>query len=130
MPTNIPFVEKCAAHPAFREGGVTTGFLDIYADDVAIPEGKEASDVSKGLAALTLVKEAVTASNGFIGSGWRLHGRAEKVIRVKNAAGEEESVTVWSNRDGSYDIQVAPGKIFEGVTGEYDKADRKLTGEQ
>ena len=34
MPTNIAFVEKCADHAAFREGGVTTGFLDIYADDV------------------------------------------------------------------------------------------------
>mmetsp|Transcript_26240 Transcript_26240/g.54667 ORF Transcript_26240/g.54667 Transcript_26240/m.54667 type:complete len:720 (-) Transcript_26240:44-2203(-) len=126
MPTNIPFVEKCAAHPAFREGGVTTGFLDIYADDVAIPEGKAASNISKGLAALTLAKEAVVGDGGYIGTGWRLNGRAEKVIKVKDDSGEEQSVTVWSNRDGSYDIQVAEDVVFERVTGEYDKEERQV----
>jgi 3-methylcrotonyl-CoA carboxylase alpha subunit len=55
MPTNIPFVEKCASHPSFREGGVTTGFLDIYEEDVKVEEGERGTDEGIAIAAVARV---------------------------------------------------------------------------
>jgi len=54
LPNNIEFVEKCAKHPAFREGGVTTAFLDLYKEDVAVEENSSGSTVSRALAAAAL----------------------------------------------------------------------------
>ncbi|GMI02803.1 hypothetical protein TrVE_jg10625 [Triparma verrucosa] len=127
MPTNIPFVEKCAAHEAFRKGGVTTGFLEIYADDVQIPEGVEASDTAKGLAALALAIEGIKSTNGFVDNGFRLHGREQRILNFKSNDDTTSQINVWSNRDGSYDIEVSPDKVFTNVKGSYDVANRTIT---
>ncbi|GMH77781.1 hypothetical protein TL16_g07531 [Triparma laevis f. inornata] len=127
MPTNIPFVEKCAAHEAFRKGGVTTGFLEIYADDVQIPEGVEASDTAKGLAALALAIEGIKSTNGFVESSFRLHGRAQRILQFKSNDDTKSQINVWSNKDGSYDIEVSPDTTFTNVKGSYDVANRTIT---
>ena len=86
MPTNISFVEKCADHPAFREGGVTTGFLDIYADDVKVVLDQDRDmNVARGVAAFAKFLEDENRVEGKGGVG-----------------AEEEGHSNWSTKQGSW----------------------------
>jgi 3-methylcrotonyl-CoA carboxylase alpha subunit len=73
MPTNIAFVEKCARHPSFREGGVTTGFLDIYEDDVKVEEGERSTDEAIAMAAVARVTRDREANR----DGWNAFTESE-----------------------------------------------------
>ncbi len=84
MPTNIDFVQKCADHPAFREGGVTTGFLDIYADDVRVSEAPPSS-VAHALAACALLHAPPKADAFSTLTNFRTHGTASKTIPFSSA---------------------------------------------
>jgi hypothetical protein len=85
MPTNIEFVEKCADHPAFRAGGVDTGFLEIYADDVAVTENNTGSPVARALASAALLaasKDRATPPSAYSDlANFRVHGEATKTFK-------------------------------------------------
>eukprot|EP00520_Triparma_pacifica_P014864 CAMPEP_0118664062 /NCGR_PEP_ID=MMETSP0785-20121206/17792_1 /TAXON_ID=91992 /ORGANISM="Bolidomonas pacifica, Strain CCMP 1866" /LENGTH=634 /DNA_ID=CAMNT_0006557903 /DNA_START=127 /DNA_END=2029 /DNA_ORIENTATION=- len=128
MPTNIPFVEKCAKHEEFRKGGVTTGFLDIYADDVKVEEGMKSSEESRAMAAVARVtrdREANRSSNAFTDSegAWRGHGRAMTKLEME---GCDEPVEVWQNRDGTFDVDLGSGKTFENIKVAWDREDKGM----
>jgi len=157
MPTNIAFVEKCADHQAFREGGVTTGFLDIYADDVAIADDQDFTPVAKGVAAFVkrVVDEGrVGVSNlvqarrasgdpwSSLGGSWNLAGNAERDVNF--ATDEDESVSEGNDAcvakcstDGGFTFHFGHGEedsvAVNGFVGEDNKfnvvvGERRIAG--
>jgi len=129
MPTNIPFVEKCARHEEFRRGGVTTGFLDIYAEDVRIEEAAKGSDEAVAMAGVAKVCRDRESNRGendpFTSSGgaWRSHGRAMEELEIE---GSEGTTKVWQNRDGSFDVEMEGGRKFEGVKVDWDGEGKRM----
>ena len=48
--TNIPFLMRAIAHPAFRSGGYDTGFIGKYPELTAAPESAPLSDAAAEIA--------------------------------------------------------------------------------
>ena len=136
MPTNIPFVEKCATHKVFRDGSATTAFLDLYADDVRISEGGPPSKTSRVIAALAVsLRDAEKYGSGGDGDrrrdpftsspgSWRLHGRASRLVNFLCC---EKPARIVSNRDGSFDVTINEEATYESVRCDYDVESRKVT---
>eukprot|EP00979_Chaetoceros_neogracilis_P000241 scaffold71_cov265-Chaetoceros_neogracile.AAC.42 len=94
VPTNIPFLIKCAQHPVFAEAGaINTGFLDDYADDVKAATYTSPMDraVCGLVASLALEARCATdlsTTQQNIGpwstssGSWRLGTRHERVLKI------------------------------------------------
>jgi 3-methylcrotonyl-CoA carboxylase alpha subunit len=124
-PTNLKFVEKCVDHPAFRKGGVNTGFLEYFADDVKVlDEVPLPSAIGLCLASLAVLlsmegrigivnKHIHSPWSKFSGS-WRLGVPYTRKLNftpylgftTDAAADIEQGVICVSNKDGSYTISL------------------------
>mmetsp|Transcript_2397 Transcript_2397/g.3330 ORF Transcript_2397/g.3330 Transcript_2397/m.3330 type:complete len:398 (+) Transcript_2397:1297-2490(+) len=144
LPTNIDFVMACADHEAFRRGGVTTNFLELYGDDVRVSGAKEPSDIALILCSLSIIlsmegrigvqnieKERRSSSPWSKLSGsWRIHNKLKRSISFILPYNENEEVTIditaTSNRDGSFDMEV--NNTVYHVDGEFSN-DNELKAE-
>eukprot|EP00816_Leptocylindrus_hargravesii_P009470 CAMPEP_0196821590 /NCGR_PEP_ID=MMETSP1362-20130617/79967_1 /TAXON_ID=163516 /ORGANISM="Leptocylindrus danicus, Strain CCMP1856" /LENGTH=670 /DNA_ID=CAMNT_0042200831 /DNA_START=492 /DNA_END=2504 /DNA_ORIENTATION=- len=133
-PTNIPFVEKCADHQAFREGGVTTKFLESYEQDVLVfdKSEKRPSSIGQTLCILSLLLEqenrkGITDFNharrsmnpwSNLSGSWRVHGSVQKNVAYQASTSQLHTIPVISKRDGSFIIDI-DGESF-AVNGTLD----------
>ncbi|TQV77969.1 acetyl-CoA carboxylase biotin carboxylase subunit [Denitrobaculum tricleocarpae] len=113
--TNTAFLAAVAAHPAFAEGGVDTGFIERYAEDL-LPAPEAVDDDCLALAALAemsavrreAAQDALRSGDGgspwFRTDGWRLNGETRRHLLFQE--GEQEFVL---------DIGYAPGGGLEAV---------------
>jgi propionyl-CoA carboxylase alpha chain/3-methylcrotonyl-CoA carboxylase alpha subunit/acetyl-CoA/propionyl-CoA carboxylase biotin carboxyl carrier protein len=51
VPTNLDYLLRVIRHPVFQAGVLDTGFLERFAQDLAAPEGMDATAVAATLAA-------------------------------------------------------------------------------
>lgn len=103
LPTNLGFLRRCAKHPDFVAGGVTTAFLDDYGEAILAEEAAAAPPLAVALGALahTLQQQqkgyAASAKegggsisgggqpdpftqNGAVAGGWRLFGAPTSTV--------------------------------------------------
>ena len=124
LPTNIDFVMACADHEAFRRGGVTTNFLELYGDDVRVSGAKEPSDIALVLCTLSIIlsmEGGIRVQNienerrrsspwSELSGSWRIHNKLKRSISFILPYNENEELTIditaTSNRDGSFDMEV------------------------
>jgi 3-methylcrotonyl-CoA carboxylase alpha subunit len=97
--TNLIFLAAVAAHPAFARGGVDTGFIERYAEDL-MPAPVPVSDEVLALAALAEVASeaaqagVMAAASGdawspwFRTDGWRLNGETRRHLLFQADGGE------------------------------------------
>jgi len=122
VPTNIPFLIKCAQHPVFAEAGaINTGFLDDYADDVKVatdvtPLERAVCGVVASLALearcatdLSTAKQNIGPWSHYSGS-WRLGTRHERVLKVEESCVDADIVKIICNHDGSFDVNSKMGE--------------------
>uniref|UniRef100_A0A7S2UG53 Uncharacterized protein n=1 Tax=Attheya septentrionalis TaxID=420275 RepID=A0A7S2UG53_9STRA len=130
VPTNIPFLVKCAQHPAFQTAGdINTGFLDDHAEDVRVdssdPVAHETA-LTRAIAAFCVLlhtekrigvdgnlhitqKRLGTPWSNLMGS-WRMGGNKARFMRTLILADEADpdnsKIECLSNPDGSFEISV------------------------
>jgi 3-methylcrotonyl-CoA carboxylase alpha subunit len=127
-PTNLKFVEKCVDHPAFRKGGVNTGFLEEFAEDVKVPdEAPLPSPIGLCLASLAVLlsmerrigakeKNLYSPWSNLSGS-WRIGVPFTRTISFMPYLGSmattatddekvEQTVVCTSNKDGSFNLSL------------------------
>mmetsp|Transcript_6062 Transcript_6062/g.13207 ORF Transcript_6062/g.13207 Transcript_6062/m.13207 type:complete len:794 (-) Transcript_6062:88-2469(-) len=134
VPSNIPFLIKCAEHQTFDiMGAVNTGFLEHHAEDVRIDMDAEGTDARKNRSlmesiastALLLLLENRKGTVGtlfnsksnevkHIGSPWSsfsgswriggVEGRHSRTLTLIDENDEERTLNAISNRDGSFDV--------------------------
>jgi 3-methylcrotonyl-CoA carboxylase alpha subunit len=122
VPTNIPFLIKCAQHPVFAEAGaINTGFLDDYADDVKAATYTSPMDraVCGLVASLALEARCATdlsTTQQNIGpwstssGSWRLGTRHERVLKVAESCVDDDNVKITCNHDGSFSFDSKIGE--------------------
>jgi len=136
--TNLAFLRRLAAHPAFHAGELTTGFIAQHAADLLPPRGKPAAAVF-ALAALGVYLRRAQA--GFAGeeispwndlSGWRIGGAEAETYAFRE---EDETVTVTiANNAGDYltpDVTLPDGtthRVHLAPTGFDNSFDVKMAG--
>ena len=133
VPTNIDFLIKCARHPGFQEAGkVNTGFLEDYAADLKMEEASFVPPLAQAVGSfvtMLLLEGRIgkefdrkdTPWSSLHGS-WRAGGKSARAKRTLEI-GDESTVTVWSNNDGSFDIETMDdlgSPILFKVSGSYD----------
>ncbi len=99
LTTNLDFLAAVAAHPAFIEGGVDTGFIAQHYDEL-VSAGSLPEATQGALAALEelLLRRAraatIAAASNEPGSpwasvdGWRVNGPGEETLRYSGSSGE------------------------------------------
>ncbi len=110
LTTNVAFLGRVAAHPAFAAGEIDTGFIPRHRTALAPPE-EPVSDRVLGFAALGLLldrqRQAEAAARASadpyspwnLSNGWRLNDEAYHVMRLR-AGGAEIALPVHFRRDG------------------------------
>ena len=80
VPTNLDFLSRCAAHPAFVAGGVDTGFIEEHWESLMEGVGGEPPKGVVALAALgvALGRKAEATEEGSASSGERAPARARR----------------------------------------------------
>lgn len=125
--SNTAFLTGVAAHPAFMDGDLDTGFIERHGADL-IPEAGGASDRVLALAALDQVlRRAANASRAAQASddphspwaqvnGWVMNDDAHELLKFTD--GDEETVVTVHYRPKGYLIDVPGGTI--AAQGEID----------
>jgi 3-methylcrotonyl-CoA carboxylase alpha subunit len=120
--TNLAFLQRLAAHPAFAAADLDTGFIAKHAADLQ-PEAGGASREVLALACLAeLLARAEEARQTAAGSadpfspwwrtdGWRLNAGTHRPLSFEDAAGTH-ACTVRYLPDGAYGIEV-DGHLLE-----------------
>ena len=137
--TNLAFLRRLTAHPAFRAGDLTTGFIAQHAAALLPPRGKPAAEVF-ALAALGVYlrraqaslarQEDVSPWNDL--SGWRIGG-AEIETYVFKEGDSAVTVTVANNAE-SYltpDVTLPDGRTHRAhlMPAAYDRSfELKMAG--
>jgi 3-methylcrotonyl-CoA carboxylase alpha subunit len=120
VPTNIPFLTKCAQHPMFKAGGesITTGFLDDYGADLKVSTSLHMADtvhyelcqvvgtfavmlhLENRLEPPSILSKKPWSSNW---GSWRIGSNniPQQTIKMKDGM----SIKIWKQKDGSYDIE-------------------------
>ncbi|EWC48084.1 hypothetical protein DRE_02663 [Drechslerella stenobrocha 248] len=120
MSTNIEFLKRCAAHPAFVAGDVETGFIEKHRGDLF--EHRPTPPEAYAQAALSLVLSdslSSTAGDPFSYFAAGAGGiQARKVALVEKHGDEETDVDVSITRTGNatYDVTVAIANPESTVT--------------
>jgi len=123
--TNLAFLAAIAAHPAFAEAALDTGFIETHAADL-IPSPTPAGPIVLALAALAelLRIDADAArlaartqdlhSPWHARDGWRLVGRAEtEIVFTDDALKDDPVITLRARpKEGGYQITHPGGIIF------------------
>jgi len=123
VPSNIPFLIKCAQHSIFEEAGaINTGFLEEFADDVKIDSTDSLRMEEKAICAFVTsivmegrrgvknvdhARQSMGSWSRYSGS-WRLGSNHQRVLKAIAEGGDVGSVTPGircsSNHDGSFEI--------------------------
>jgi len=122
--SNVEFLECCASHPKFQEGGVNTGFLEEYAEEVGLVTSEAAQDTEqpvhmtalasvilnlyreKRIPLLSKSKACQNLWNSVEGS-WRLFGNTSSWCTFETKEQDVLKVPVKCKRDGSYSVELA-----------------------
>lgn len=136
MSTNIEFLKRCAAHPAFIAGDVETGFIEKHRDELfkRIETPKEVyAQAALGLVLNeSLEKNAQDPFSFFASGAGGIQSR--KVSLVEKHKDEETTVEVSITQSGNamYDITVttpAGSEQYDSVTTWYEPSKPKqVTG--
>ncbi|RMF10325.1 MAG: acetyl/propionyl/methylcrotonyl-CoA carboxylase subunit alpha [Alphaproteobacteria bacterium] len=123
--SNLSFLARCLAHPAFRAGDVDTGFIDRHLDTL-VPAPAPASDRVLALAVLDhllrlderyremAVRSGDPYSPWACADGWRLNGETDLLVRFEDGDKLHE-VRVSLTREG-YRLALPGGEM--AVAGE------------
>jgi len=112
LPTNLSFLDACASHPAFLEGGVTTAFLDEFGEGIVNAARAPTPTHTVALAAVRVVLERHAAMSnkqdawGHIAGNFRTFGEAKEAIRLCEQHVPED----LTEEDVSYDVTVSKTK--------------------
>ncbi len=114
LATNLTFLGSVAAHPAYAEAELDTGFIGRHRAEL-VPEHRPADDRTLALAALAVLldraAEAEAAARGssdpyspwHMVNGWRLNDYAHHVLRFRDPvapSAREVAVTAHFRRNG------------------------------
>ena len=125
VPSNIPFLIKCAQHTVFaKAGAINTGFLEVYANDVKVAASAAPIDraVCGLVASLALEARYTTDLSGTekqIGpwsnhsGSWRLGTRHERVLKVD---ADDDALKIVCNHDGSFDVSTESDEKTDPMT--------------
>jgi 3-methylcrotonyl-CoA carboxylase alpha subunit len=98
--TNTPFVVAALDHEAFRAGNLSTGFIEQYADDLAIPDAPDpdllraaARKLRDEASLFSLHRNAGTVGAWTIPSGFRLNAPPSTVMAL-SAEGKRYEVSL------------------------------------
>jgi len=116
--TNVPFLARIAAHPAFEGVQIDTGFIERHRADLAMmPEA--VPDDALALAAVAVALRRDTQSRGQPGrdpgspwnavNGWRLNADNQHDLRLIDGTQERELVLHF-RRDG-YEVDIADSRV-------------------
>jgi 3-methylcrotonyl-CoA carboxylase alpha subunit len=138
VPSNIPFLVKCAQHEVFAKSGeMNTGFLDEFGSDIKLKGEHDLSPLEQAICAFVVAlkienrigsintKENTSSKGPWsnLSGSWRIggiHGRHERLLEPeiegdnKNTA--QPQINCISNHDGSFDIVVTSEKDNEMIT--------------
>ena len=131
--TNLAFLEALVRHPAVVEGRIDTGYLDRHTDEFLAPPVPASTALAAAAAALLLRQQADEAaaaarsgdpwSPWALGDGWRLLGRAARMLRLQ-AGGQVHEVRA-SGHGGNWRIE-AGGHAHEVQAARLDGATLEL----
>lgn len=137
LPTNLSFLDRVASHAAFREGSVTTGFLDQYGEEIMKAEtsGTPAKTIAIAAVALAMQKQAGLAQAGGdawtkIGGSWRAFGQMTETIQLRewHQDGDDIDVMLKHHKDGhNFVVEIPSHQTVVSVTVVGMSADGKLT---
>jgi 3-methylcrotonyl-CoA carboxylase alpha subunit len=120
LATNLAFLGRVAAHPAFVAGAIDTGFIARHREEL-VPAPAPPPDEIVAAAALALLVEqseaarATAAASGDPWSpwhqrnGWRLNGETYQDLRFEDGAGER-AVRVHY-RNGGCELELAGARV-------------------
>ncbi len=118
--TNIGFLRRLAAHPAFAATELDTGFIERHRASL-LPDGRPAPDRVLALSALALCLEQTRASQAAarlsadphspwaLADGWRMNDDGHQSLRLKD--GEREVALTVHYRPRGYEIELPGGSI-------------------
>jgi len=110
VPTNLSFLKKCVENPAFRQGGVTTAFLDEHGDGLLAAAGEKSSPLVVAVAALAkvLAADPPVTSDPFLAAGkeWRAFGNSVRTETLVDVAAEDYCTTKGEDHDGVHSARV------------------------
>ncbi|MFF7709082.1 biotin carboxylase N-terminal domain-containing protein [Pseudomonas sp. NPDC007930] len=113
--TNLGFLRRVLAHPAFAEGGADTGFIERYLADL-VPSRSPLPDAFWVLAAqawVVLQRAAAGPAPWGVEVGWRLNARPS--IRLHLMASEQRRVVTLSSLEG---LHAAPDGLWRSHAGQ------------
>jgi 3-methylcrotonyl-CoA carboxylase alpha subunit len=140
LATNIAFLQRLAAHPAFAAAELDTGFIERHRAAL-LPEWQPAPDRALALAVLAVaLDQANTAQTAArrsadphspwaFADGWRMNDDGRQVLRLKDGA-REVAVTLHYHRGRGYAIELPGGGRIEvaGGLGEDGMLSAELAG--
>ena len=129
--SNLGFLSAVAAHPAFADAALETGFIETHLADL-VPEAGPASDEILALTALAELLRNVTASAEFaaasndphspwhLGDAWRLQGRGDIELRFRD--GDDEIALRAQPTAGGFKIALREATVTVNGTLDDDGA--------
>ncbi len=120
--TNTGFLHAVASHPAFAEGGVDTGFIERYGEDLLPPPASldeevlalaalaEMSNV-EGAACRTAAASGDALSPWFRTDGWRLNGDTRRRLLFQ-AEGREFSLELLYGNGAGIKVKMSDGQTL------------------
>jgi len=99
--TNIPFLRKCLEHPAFKAGGVETGFIPTYIDELIPPIVSPKPEITAQAVLSLLLREELASTEHFESDftspwsqsserGWRMNQLPTRCIKLRAGADDTE----------------------------------------
>lgn len=120
--TNTAFLHAVASHPAFAEGGVDTGFIERFSDDL-LPAPVPLDDEVLALAALAEISSVgsqacrMAAGSGDVRSpwfqtdGWRLNGETQRGVLFQSD-GKDLVVTLHYGNGARVRAALPDGRVL------------------
>jgi 3-methylcrotonyl-CoA carboxylase alpha subunit len=108
--SNLDFLQRVVAHPAYAAGHTTTDFIALHAADL-LPAASAAPLAALVAAAARLLAEAETQGEGDGGpwqasDGWRLNGPARLAIDLLDVAADRRLALAAVGGRGTYRLEV------------------------
>jgi 3-methylcrotonyl-CoA carboxylase alpha subunit len=119
--TNLAFLERLVAHPAFLAGDTDTGFIEAHRDDLLPPAGEVPLEALVAASARVHLDERAAAKGSSPwgdGSGWRLNQPAARTVEFRRADGE--SVKVEAEMRAGHAVVRVAGASHRVVLGPSD----------
>ncbi len=120
--TNLAFLRRLVRHPAMLAGELDTGFLPRHAADLLPPPRPAPASVVAAAVSVLLSREATAADAASPWSradGWRLHGTAERLLRLDDGVAPRDLLLRQRPGGGELEIdggayRIEPAETTEG----------------